>query len=333
MPCDISSPCKLQDARTTEAKAASETRDIEAMDRLLRVANRPSFASSPDLFEQYTNASGGLRTGMLMEHLDSLAGSIPYKHMLGPSVEILGRVQERGFYIVTASVERWDILASLYPVRDTRLGGQEIYTGKSFMEVAVKMEALDPDGGGETLMLGRFSMFCRSARAYKAHPVISLIIRTPEEEAHYEIDESWKDRRKYAALRALSCVPPNSAEAAELHATYLKCGQEENSLVRSDRLGFANACFFKRSHVTFHSLNGISFMQPVPMGSILRLRSQIPRTTTVHVRVVASVVNVQAGHEETANDIRFTWAWDDGKSTSRIIVPKTYQEVMLWLEG
>ncbi|KAI5993806.1 thioesterase thiol ester dehydrase-isomerase [Pisolithus orientalis] len=330
------------------------------------------FASSPELFEQYTNASGGLRTGMLMEHLDSLAGSIAYKHMLGPSVETLGRLQERGFYIVTASVERLDMLASLYPVRDTRLS------------VAVKMEALSPDGGEETLMLGRFSMVCRNARTHKAHPVIPLIIRTPEEEALYKIGESSKDRRKYAALQALSRVPPSSAEAAELHTTYLKCGQEDDSLLRGDRvwmgdtllektmlmfpqerkcscaqykwphhsyclgylmrlayeLGFANACFFMRSHVTFHSLDGISFTQPVPIGSILRLRSQILHTSlpgeipaTVHVRVVASVVNVQTGHDETTNDFRFTWAGDDGKSTPRIIVPKTYQEAMLWLEG
>ncbi|KAI6146038.1 thioesterase thiol ester dehydrase-isomerase [Pisolithus tinctorius] len=334
------------------------------------------FASSPELFEQYTNASGGLRTGMLMEHLDSLAGSIAYKHMLGPSVETLGRVQERGFYIVTASVERLDMLASLYPVRDTRLSGQVIYTGKSSMEVAVKMEALGPDGGEETLMLGRFSMVCRNARTHKAHPVIPLIIRTPAEEALYKIGESSKDRRKYAALQALSRVPPSSAEAAELHTTYLKCGQEDDSLVQSERvwmgdtllektmlmfpqernvhqkvfggylmrltyeLGFANACFFMRSHVTFHSLDGISFTQPVPIRSILRLRSQILHTSppgelpaTVHVRVVASVVNVQTGHEETTNDFRFTWARDDGKSTPRIIVPKTYQEAMLWLEG
>jgi acyl-coenzyme A thioesterase 9 len=43
-----------------------------------------------------------------MEHLDSLAGSISYKHMLGPTVETLGRIQEHGFYIVTASVDRSD---------------------------------------------------------------------------------------------------------------------------------------------------------------------------------------------------------------------------------
>lgn len=41
-----------------------------------------------------------------MEHLDSLAGSIAYKHMLGPNVETLGKIHERGFYIVTASVDR-----------------------------------------------------------------------------------------------------------------------------------------------------------------------------------------------------------------------------------
>lgn len=128
------------------------------------------FKSSPELFEQYTNAYGGLRTGMLMEHLDSLAGSISYKHMLGPDVETLGRVSERGFYVVTASVDRYiyscphsersiiilcrlDMLASLYPVRDIRLSGQVVYTGRSSMEVAVKMEALDPDGE-VTLMLG-----------------------------------------------------------------------------------------------------------------------------------------------------------------------------------
>lgn len=65
------------------------------------------FKSSPELFEQYVNAHGRLRTGMLMEHLDSLSGSIAYKHMLGPDVETLGRISERGFYIVTASVDRY----------------------------------------------------------------------------------------------------------------------------------------------------------------------------------------------------------------------------------
>jgi acyl-coenzyme A thioesterase 9 len=84
------------------------------------------FGSSSELMDQYTNATGGIRMGKwvafiylytvkqqdelspnrLMEHLDSLAASIAYRHVLGPTVETLGRIQERGFYIVTASVHR-----------------------------------------------------------------------------------------------------------------------------------------------------------------------------------------------------------------------------------
>lgn len=64
------------------------------------------FGSDANLIEEYTNATGGIRTGKLMEHLDSIAGSIAYKHMLGPEVQTLGKIHERGFYIVTASVDR-----------------------------------------------------------------------------------------------------------------------------------------------------------------------------------------------------------------------------------
>lgn len=85
--------------------------------------------SDPDLLEKYVNASGGIRTGMytlcnplyqptheiswytflagkIMEHLDSLAGSIAYKYVLGPSVERLESISEAGLYIVTASIDR-----------------------------------------------------------------------------------------------------------------------------------------------------------------------------------------------------------------------------------
>lgn len=38
--------------------------------------SRLPFVSSPHLLEQYTNQSGTIRFGMLMEHLDALAASI-----------------------------------------------------------------------------------------------------------------------------------------------------------------------------------------------------------------------------------------------------------------
>jgi acyl-coenzyme A thioesterase 9 len=91
------------------------------------------FGSSKEVFEQYTNAWGGIRTGKyvlffsqrsilnlnvsfavnrIMEHLDSLAGSIAYKHMLGP-VQSVGNLEQRGFYLVTASVDRFVLCTKL----------------------------------------------------------------------------------------------------------------------------------------------------------------------------------------------------------------------------
>lgn len=339
------------------------------------------FGSSSEILEQYTNASGGIRTGKLMENLDSLAGSIAYKHMLGPSVRALGRIQDRGFYIVTASVDRLDMLSPLNPGRDLRISGQVIYTGTSSMEVAVKMESIGNGIPEETVMIGRFSMVCRNATTHRASKVNPLIISTPEERALYSLGEHMKKNRQSNALRSLSRVPPSSSEAADLHSFYLEHGQEEDGtdvenkervwmgdttiekcmlmfpqernvhqkvfggyLMRlAYELGFTNASMFTRGHVRFLSLDGISFARPVPIGGILRLRSCILHTAStpehpviVHVGVKANVVDVETGSEQTTNDFRFTWCQDPEEVTTsppRQVVPKTYKEAMLWLEG
>ncbi|PPQ64908.1 hypothetical protein CVT24_008248, partial [Panaeolus cyanescens] len=300
------------------------------------------FGSSSQLLEQ------------LMEHLDSLAGSIAYKHMLGPATHTLGRIDERGFYIVTASVDRLDMLAPLCSSRDLRLSGQVIYTGRSSMEVAVKMEAFGNGRPEETVMLGRFSMVCRDAHTHRARKVNPLVCTTPEEKSLYQLGELVKQRRQEIAQISLSRVPPSSAEAAELHAMHIKYGQhimenlkpdtgkdhawmgdtilEKNLLMfpqernvhqkvfggylmrLAHELGYTSASMFTRGHVKFLSLDGIAFKRPVPIGSILRLRSQILYTTStpdypiiVHVGVRASVVDVKTGSEEVTNHFRFTW--------------------------
>ncbi|KAI0668880.1 Thioesterase/thiol ester dehydrase-isomerase [Trametes maxima] len=276
------------------------------------------FASSPELLEHYTNASGGIRTGLLMEHLDSLAGSIAYKHMLGPDVSALPK--NAGFYMVTASVDRLDMLASLYPVRDMRLSGQVIHTGRSSLEIAVRMEALEKDGKEETIMLGRFCMVCRDARTHGAAPVNPLSLDLPEDHVLYNIGEVHKNKRQSRAVRSLNRVPPTSSEAESLHSLYLQYGLDENGglsahperervwmgdtrlektlvmfpqernvhqkifggyLMRlAYELGFANSCLFTRDHVTFLSLDGIAFARPVPIGSLLRLTSYIVHSAT-----------------------------------------------------
>ncbi|KAF9644432.1 thioesterase thiol ester dehydrase-isomerase [Thelephora ganbajun] len=344
------------------------------------------FKSSREFLEQYTNASGGIRTGKIMEVLDSTAGSVAYKHLLGPEVETVGTMQEQGFYVVTASLShvpfmRLDMLASIYPpLRDLRLSGYVIYTGRSSMEVAVQLVALDDGGAEETLMLGRFCMVCRGVRG-GSYEVPQLTLATPEEKNLYEIGKGFREKRQMESRTALTRVPPTSAEAEALHSFYLKAGQYEDAYIPSPshqpervwmsdtrieksqlmfpqsrnahskifggylmrlayELGFANATIFCRRPVRFLSLDKIAFTKPVSIGSTLRLRSTIIHSTAserysaiIHVRVEANVVDVSTGLEETTNDFRFTWALDDGPPLPRNVVPKTYEESMLWLEG
>jgi hypothetical protein len=55
-----------------------------------------------------------------------------------------------------ASFARLDMLAPIYPpLRDLRLSGHVIHTGRSSMEVAVQLVALGDGGVEETLMLGK----------------------------------------------------------------------------------------------------------------------------------------------------------------------------------
>ncbi|KAF8175154.1 hypothetical protein BJ912DRAFT_1064398 [Pholiota molesta] len=488
----------------TKAVGAEERQDVSTMDQLLRVVReksdptyhsvmpmrspssgpRPSSARPPTstprrqnspprlpprspsaLLEEYTNASGGIRTGKLMEHLDSLAGSIAYKHMLGPACRPSAAYRKRAstsspppltgkslitFYLVEAHLiiyvhhvfcyiyQSLDMLSPLDPARDLRLSGQVIYTGRSSMEVAVKMEHIGRGRPDETVLLGVYFRFLSALPlpSTLAAPLLDGVPRRaheplarglpaqdqhPEERALYALGEHMRARRQSAAQTSLARVPPSSAEAAALHEFYLQHGEAGSTtrararrtiagglflngvwrglisdgicvrcllrtavrlcdlvvlsgkymaLIAADadtdavlrtcacayalrtfsllilNLGFTNAAMFTRGHVKFLSLDGISFARPVPIGSILRLRSQILHTTTaaphyailVHVGVKANVVDVQTGLEQTTNDFRFTWCQERGAPAAaarelRQVVPKTYREAMLWLEG
>lgn len=334
------------------------------------------FSSDPAVLEQYTNARGGIRTGKLMEDLDALAGGVAYKHLMERGVtQIKGSINDRGFYVVTAAVERLDMLHPLTPsnVKDIRLSGQVIYTGRSSMEVVVKMEALGRDNAEETIMLGRFTMVCLDAFTHKARPVNGLIPMTEDEKKLYAMGEALKERRQTRGQQSLDKKPPTSEEAALLHHLYLKYGNGtknsdglqpvpisetllENTMqmypqqrnIQSKvfggylmrlayELGYSNAAIFTRGVLRFMSLDEITFKHPVPIGSVLRLRSRIVHTvsnapSSVHVVVSASVIDDQTGDERVTNEFKFTWGSPD-RSFSRTVIPRTYEEAMQWVDA
>lgn len=127
-----------------------------------------------------------------MEHLDSLAGSISYKVDFAVVIETnskhkyysicwvrVFRLWEKSMSVAFISSQHpWigkspstlryhqlmfslDMLSPLDPSRDLRLSGQVIYTGRSSMEVAVKMETLGPASEISTVLLGELQALLR----------------------------------------------------------------------------------------------------------------------------------------------------------------------------
>lgn len=87
-------------------------------------------------------------------------------HVSGTKAISMEEINERGFYIVTAAVDRLDLLqydsdgeggvdgnGLFRGAVDVLLSGQVVYTGHSSMEVVVRMESVED---GKTLMLGMY---------------------------------------------------------------------------------------------------------------------------------------------------------------------------------
>ena len=64
-------------------------------------------------------------------------------------------------------------------------------------------------------------------------------------------------------------------------------------------LGYSNSMLFTRGPVRFLSLDSISFARPVPIGSVLRLKSYIVHTTSTKEFPVLIVSLLPASPSDT----------------------------------
>nr|XP_018266964.1 thioesterase [Kwoniella dejecticola CBS 10117]OBR89122.1 thioesterase [Kwoniella dejecticola CBS 10117] len=196
-------------------------------------------ASDTTLYERYVNTSGGFRMGKLLEHLDSLAGAVAYRHCLptprasyqtDSSAAFHEMSSRAGLYLATASADRLDMFGRLNRENVRQFSGFVTWTGRSSLEVVVKMEGRklkETPGQYKTLMLGRFAMVCRDSKTHKARQVPKLLVESQEEKVLWAIGEEHQKRRKTSAMNALDKVPPSSEEAEELHKLMLEVSSKE----------------------------------------------------------------------------------------------------------
>lgn len=157
--------------------------------------------------------------------LDSLAGSVAYKHVLPEGTDARD-AHKAGLYVVTAAVDRLDMLRPLShdEPEDLRLSGHVYSVGRSTMEITVRLQSISRRKGlrdtPETILLGRFTMACRDKDTGKAKAVPQLVTEGDDEIMLEKLGKEQRDKKLAQIGKSLQVVPPDEEESKMLHRVF-----------------------------------------------------------------------------------------------------------------
>ena len=106
-------------------------------------------------------------------------------------------------------------------------------------------------------------------------------------------------------------------------------------------LAFATCAVYCRGRPLFLAIDELAFVHPVPIGSILEFTSSIvysesdekDKSVLMHVQVIADVVNVETKNRVTTNTFHLTFKHNSDGTLPDPILPDTYEEGVLYIEG
>ncbi|KAF9896382.1 Acyl-coenzyme A thioesterase 9, mitochondrial [Lobosporangium transversale] len=103
-------------------------------------------------------------------------------------------------------------------------------------------------------------------------------------------------------------------------------------------LAFCNASVFIRNRPIFLALDEIAFRKPVSVGTTLALDSQIAYSGggehhSFQVMVKADILDIKNNTRETCNTFWFTFSDPRKDHLTPKVLPRTYAESVLYLEG
>ncbi|KAJ3315298.1 hypothetical protein HDV04_003691 [Boothiomyces sp. JEL0838] len=249
------------------------------------------FSTDPDALEEYKDISGTtIRVGKILEDIDALAGMIGFTHALDET-------NKDCVQVVTASLDRIDMLRKFPIDKDIKLSGFVTFVGTSSMEISIVVEALPeaaPAPGEEgigyaaslvnrnglAILTAKFIMVAINKETMKSFPVTPLSLETEEDHALYVAGAEHKARKQAASAIALTKKPPNVEEMYLVHDLYLKSrnysiGKEpkpDNVLFMSDTLQKSLILTHIQDRNLYHKIFG---------GYLMRVAFELAYTTAV----------------------------------------------------
>uniref|UniRef100_A0A8D0G558 Acyl-CoA thioesterase 9 n=1 Tax=Sphenodon punctatus TaxID=8508 RepID=A0A8D0G558_SPHPU len=323
--------------------------------------------SQPELREKYLNVHNSVRFGRILEDLDSLGVLICYTHTKNEAV------QRSPLSIVTALVDKIDLCKKvIYPDSDIKFTVNVSWVGKTSMEVKMHMLQLH-DGVYSRVLDATFVMVARDPENKRPAFVNPIIPEGPEEEQIFKHGQLNKMRRVDFSTASLLKMAPTAEERTIIHDIFLNtldtrtvsfrsrvlppssvwmedaklkgleiCHPQERNIFnrifggflmrKAYELGWATACSYGGSRPYVVAVDDIMFQRPVEIGSLLLLSAQVCYTEKyyIQVRVHSEVYDSNTREHNTTNVFHFSFM---SESEVPQIVPKTYGESMLYLDG
>ncbi|XP_061483292.1 acyl-coenzyme A thioesterase 9, mitochondrial isoform X2 [Rhineura floridana] len=323
--------------------------------------------SQPEIREKYLNVHNSVRFGRILEDLDSLGVLICYTHTKHEAA------QKSPLSIVTALVDKIGLWKQdIRPDSDIKFVGNVSWVGKTSMEVKMHMLQFH-EGVYCPVLDATFVMVARDPENKRPAFVNPLLLESPEEEKIFKEGEMNKTRRIDSSKASLLKMAPTAEERNIVHDIFLDtldtrtmsfrsrvlppnsvwmqdaalkgleiCHPQERNIFnrifggflmrKAYELGWVCAYSYGNSRPYVVAVDDIMFQKPVEIGSLLLLSSQVCYTekNNIQVRVHSEVYDPDTRVHHTTNVFHFTFMLEKEIPN---IVPKTYGESMLYLDG
>ncbi|PVZ96968.1 hypothetical protein BB558_007092 [Smittium angustum] len=178
------------------------------------------FKDVPSLLEQYISYMDGIRIGKILEDLDRLAGAIAYKHTSDVNENVSNTI------IVTAAVDRIDILEPIESDKNYKASGIITYVGFSSMEISLKLEEVLSDVAEteqtptKKVLVARFTMVALNKDTGRAKQINPLKLETTDERRVFKASERIKQEKVAFNKKGLLKSPPNEEESRVMHSLW-----------------------------------------------------------------------------------------------------------------
>lgn len=327
-------------------------------------------STNVSLQEKYVTVLGNVRLGRLMEDMDIFAAWSAIKYIDNPKQQ---PENPTPYVIVTVLVDQisfTDFVAK--PDEDIRILGHVSHVGTSSMEVSVWLEQYQ-HGIWQKLTNAIFLMAARNATNTNAAPVNKLVPANDTEKQIWKEAEERKKRRQKEVKGSLLATLPTPDEQQIIHDLFVSSIDLKNPTLNKRMLppgsvwmsdtqqaniifshpedrnlhnkvfgGFLMRMALELAWIVAHQhskrrpklmhISDISFKKPVDVGSLLGMRSQVIYTEHNYMQVVvhAEVCDAFTGQTSTTNMFHYTY---ESPEPVLPVVPNTYQEVMLYIDG